>query len=103
MRLVGVICTLAVMAGAYFFFVKPALDTTSDAVNKFSEPFNGINEQIDRAQDQAEAAQQQALQQGQPGGANGVNLSKLQQCMSKASATRNTAAVQKCARKYGAR
>jgi F0F1-type ATP synthase membrane subunit b/b' len=60
--LIKVLTTVAILAAIYFFFVKPALDTTENLGNQFSPS-------IDRAINQAEKAARQAQQQA-PGAQN---------------------------------
>jgi F0F1-type ATP synthase membrane subunit b/b' len=96
LRLVGLIVTVATMAAAYFFFVKPVLDTTNDTIHSFSDPINKALEQSQQAQNAATKLDQQASNGNQ--GAQ-VNLNKLQHCVAKAG--QNVNRLNACANRYG--
>jgi F0F1-type ATP synthase membrane subunit b/b' len=95
LKLVGLLVTVGVMAAAYFFFVRPAVDTTNNAINSFSEPINKALEQSQQAQDAATQLQGQAKNGNQ--GAQ-VNLNKLQNCVAKAN--QNVNKLNACANRY---
>ncbi len=96
LKLVGVLCTLAIMAGGYFFFLKPVLDTTSDSIDAFSDPINQALEQSEQAQDAANDLEDQA-DDGDKGAQ--VNLNKLQNCVQNAG--QNVGRLNACANKFG--
>jgi F0F1-type ATP synthase membrane subunit b/b' len=98
LRLVGLLCTLAVMAASYYFFVKPALETTTHAIDSVSEPIKQAQREAAQAQQQLE---QQAQQKGKQGGAQGtqVQIQKLQKCVRHARQSVNR--LQACANRYG--
>ncbi len=97
LRLVGVLCTVAIMAAAYFFFVKPTLDTTSKAIDSVSDPIREATQQAKEAQSQL---QQSANQQGGSAGKNTqIDIGKLQNCVQKAGQDVN--ALQACTAKFG--
>jgi len=95
LRLVGLICTVGVMAAAYFFFVRPAIDTTNNAISSFSDPINKALEQSQQATDAATQLQSQAENGNQ--GAQ-ADLNKLQKCVAKAG--QNVNKLNACANKY---
>jgi hypothetical protein len=41
--IIKVITTVAILAAVYFFIVKPALDTTNNAFDSFSDSFEGFD------------------------------------------------------------
>ena len=96
LRLVGLLVTVATMAAAYFFFVRPVLDTTSNTIDAFSEPINKALEQSEQAQNAATKLQSQAKNGNQ--GAQ-VDLNKLQRCVAKAG--QNVNRLNACANRYG--
>ncbi len=58
--LIKIITTVVILGAVYLFIVKPALDTTNNAFDSFSDSFNGFDElpgdiqsQIDDAFDTA--------------------------------------------------
>jgi F0F1-type ATP synthase membrane subunit b/b' len=93
LRLVGLLVTVGILAGVYFFVIKPATDTANKAIDSFSEP-------LKQAQEQAMAAQLQLRQDtktGQPGAQ--VDLNRLQRCVQKAHQDVNR--LQRCAERFG--
>jgi len=96
LRLVGLLVTVGILAGIYFFIVKPATDTANNAIDSFSEP-------LKQAQEQAAAAQLQLKQDansGGPGSKSDLNqLDKLQRCVQKAH--QNVEVLQRCAERFG--
>ena len=46
--LIKVITTVAILAAVYFFFVKPALDTTEDISNSFGSSFGDITDDFQK-------------------------------------------------------
>jgi F0F1-type ATP synthase membrane subunit b/b' len=84
------------MAAAYFFFVRPVLDTTNDAIDSFSEPINKALEQSQQAQDAANDLESQA-NNGDKGAQ--IDLNKLQRCVQKAG--QNVNRLNACANKFG--
>jgi F0F1-type ATP synthase membrane subunit b/b' len=95
LKLVGLLCTVGVMAAAYFFFVRPAIDTTNNAISSFSDPINKALEQSQQAQDAAQKLDKQAKNGNQ--GAQ-VNLNQLQRCVAKAG--QNVNRLNACANRY---
>ncbi len=93
LRLIGLVVTVGILAGVYFFIVKPATDTANNAIDSFSEP-------LKQAEEQAAAAQQTLQHQsktGQPGAQ--VDLNRLQHCVQKAH--QNVNRLQRCAERFG--
>ncbi|MGZ5342971.1 MAG: hypothetical protein ACXWEK_08045, partial [Solirubrobacterales bacterium] len=78
LRLVGLLVTAGVMAAAYFFFVRPVLDTTNNAFDSVSGSIKEATEQANQAQNQL----QQDAQNGDQG--SQLDLNKLQRCVQKA-------------------
>ena len=67
--LVKIATTIAVLAGVYFFIIKPTLDTTDKAIDRGFETSNAIQESvtenIEAARKQSERAQRRAQRQTQ--------------------------------------
>ena len=81
------------MAAAYFFFVRPVLDTTNNALDSFSGS-------IKEATKQAEQAQNQLQKDANNGDAGSqIDLNKLQRCVQKAG--KNADRLQACADRFG--
>jgi F0F1-type ATP synthase membrane subunit b/b' len=93
LRLVGLLVTVATMAAAYFFFLRPVLDTTGNAINSISEPLK----QAERQANQAQAQLKQDANQGDQG--SQIDLNRLQRCVEKAGQDVNR--LQACANRYG--
>jgi F0F1-type ATP synthase membrane subunit b/b' len=93
---------VAILAAAYFFIVKPALDTTEDISNNvndsISQSFNGFDDLqpgIQQSVRQAEKLQEQAQQAS----ADQIKrANKLLDCISDASGDVN--AIQRCNTKF---
>ena len=97
--------TVGILAAAYFFIVKPVLDTTetissetNQSIQKSFENsgFNEIDVTLENVNRRVEKQLKQALKQSKQQG----DVSKLRVCMEKA--TGNVNRVRRCAKKYGA-
>ena len=102
--LLKVITTVAILAAAYVFIVKPALDTTeavsdniSESVNfeGFDDLDNSVQPQIEHAVKQAERLQENAQAAS---AAQISNANKLLNCISNAGG--NVNAIQRCNTKF---
>ena len=102
--LLKVITTVAILAAAYFFIVKPALDTTEEVSNNISESVNfdnfddlnnGVQPQIEHAVKQAERLQENAQAAS---AAQISNANKLLKCIQNAAGDVN--AIQRCNAKF---
>jgi hypothetical protein len=51
--LIKIVTTVAILAAVYFFFVKPALDTTENVSNSVNESIGDTFDQVNRATDNA--------------------------------------------------
>lgn len=51
--IIKLVTTVAILAAVYFFIVKPTLDTTNNAFDSFSEPFNNLPSSIQGTVDDA--------------------------------------------------
>jgi hypothetical protein len=101
LRLVGLLCTLAVLGAVYFLFVKPAMDTTNKAFNSVGFGGNngaGIEKQVEKTLKAARHQMNQSFQQGNTasGQATQVNITKIQNCVNRAHGNVNK--LQRCAR-----
>ncbi|HEY5976302.1 MAG TPA: hypothetical protein VIT85_00480 [Solirubrobacterales bacterium] len=103
--LIRLAVTVGILAAAYFFIVKPVLDTTetisseaNDSIQKSFESsgFDEIDVTLEKANRQVERQLNQALRQSKQQG----DLAKLRRCMERA--TGNVQRVQRCANRYGA-
>jgi hypothetical protein len=102
--LLKVITTVAILAAAYFFIVKPALDTTEAVSDNISESVNfdnfddldsSVQPQIEHAVKKAQKLQENA----QAASAAQINnANKLLNCISNASG--NVNAIQRCNTKF---
>lgn len=88
LRLVGAVCTVAVIAASYFFIVKPTLDTTGDVFDSVATPLQQVQEQVKEAQEQAQGGD----------GSTQVNIQGLQRCVQKAG--QNVKALQRCTARF---
>jgi hypothetical protein len=99
--------TVGILAAAYFFIVKPVLDTTetissetNDSIQKSFENsgFNGnkIDKTLENVNRQVERRLSQALKTSKRQG----DVNRLRTCMERA--TGNVNRVRRCANKYGA-
>jgi hypothetical protein len=102
--LLKVITTVAILAAAYFFIVKPALDTTesvshdiSNSVNfdNFDDLNSSVQPQIEHAVRKAEKLQESAQQASAD---QIANANKLLGCISDAGG--NVNAIQRCNTKF---
>jgi predicted PurR-regulated permease PerM len=93
LRVVGALCTVAVIAASYFFIVKPTLDTTGDVFDSVATPLQQVQEQVQEAQEQAEQAKAQG-----GGKSSQVNLERLQRCVQKAG--QNVNSLQRCTSRF---
>jgi hypothetical protein len=95
LRLAGLLVTVGILAGVYFFVIKPATDTANNAIDSFSKP-------LQQAEKQAALAQQQ-LQHGASLGGTGSQsdlnqLNKLQRCIQKAHQDVNR--LERCTKRF---
>ena len=86
--IIKIITTVVILGAVYLFIVKPALDTTNNAFESFSDSFNGfddlapdIQSQIDDAFDSSSTTSQ--LQDCIDNAVNGtnVNQNRLDRCI----------------------
>ena len=104
--LIKVITTVAILAAVYFFFVKPALDTTEDISNNVSNSigssFEGFDDLDDTVQPQiAHAVKKAEKLQENAQAASAAQIkdaNKLLNCISNASGDVN--AIQRCNTKF---
>jgi hypothetical protein len=97
--IIKIVTTVAILAAAYFFIVKPVLDTTDNAIDKAGQGFQSATQSANNAFDSAQtnAAVSRAesyassLQSNWPAAAR-----EVKQCI-KQSAGRGTRAAERCA------
>ncbi|MEO8091139.1 MAG: hypothetical protein ABI726_00340 [bacterium] len=58
--LIKIVTTVAILAGVYFFILKPTLDTTNDAIDRSFDAFSPAIEDAENAGPQIEKAIKQA-------------------------------------------
>lgn len=92
--LIKIITTVAILGAVYLFIVKPALDTTNNAFDSFSDSFNGfdnlpgqVQSQVDNALndvdvDQVNVGRLQSCIQGAVG-PNGANQNQIHRCLNR--------------------
>ncbi len=89
--LIKIITTVAILAAVYFFFVKPALDTTNEAFERFG--LDGLSETFDNLpadiQDQLDSALKGGTQS---------EATRLGDCVTRAG--QNTAKLERCAERF---
>jgi Tfp pilus assembly protein PilO len=102
---IRLLVTVGILAAAYFFILKPILDTTetissetNDSIQKSFENsgFDEIDVTLRNVNKRVEKQLNQALKQSKQHG----DVSKLRVCMEKASGNVNR--VRHCAKRYGA-
>ena len=95
--LLKIVTTVAILAAAYFFIVKPVLETTESVSNSFSESFDlgGVSSDVRKSVREAQkiADEQQASSEAQIDEAN-----KLLDCIGDADG--DVDAIQRCHRKF---
>ena len=102
--IVRLLVTVGILAAAYFFIVKPVLDTTETISSETNESiqksfenngFNEIDVTLENVNKRVEKQLNQALKQSKQHG----DLDKLRICMKKA--VGDVDRVKRCANKYG--
>jgi type II secretory pathway component PulM len=95
--LLKIVTTVAVLAAAYFFIVKPVLETTENVSSSFNESFDlgGVSSDVRKSVKEAQelAEEQQADSQAQIDEAN-----KLLDCIGEASG--DVSEIERCNRKF---
>src|SRR5215203_6012594 len=103
--IIRLLVTVGILAAAYFFIVKPVLDTTetissetNDSIQKSFESsgFDEIDVTLQNVNRRVERQLQQSLKASKAQG----DVDELRRCMEKATPDVNR--VRRCAKKYGA-
>jgi hypothetical protein len=97
--LIKIITTVAILGAVYLFIVKPALDTTNNAFDSFSESFNGFENLPGHVQTQIDNALQDT-------DVDTVNVGRLQDCIqntlnTNADVAANQNRIDRCLRRFG--
>ena len=101
--IVRLLVTVGILAAAYFFIVKPVLDTTetissetNDSIQKSFESsgFDEIDVTLENVNKQVERQLQQSLNASKQQG----DVAKLRRCVERASGNVNR--IKRCARRY---
>jgi hypothetical protein len=86
--IIKIVTTVAILAAVYLFIVKPALDTTNNAFDSFSDSFGGfddlsgdIQSQVDDAFDSTNDTQrlEECINRAIDG--SGANENRIQRCV----------------------
>ena len=96
--LIKVVTTVAILAAAYFFIVKPVLNTTESAFDSVGTGIEGFNDLGPNLQDSIREAQNLAEEQQASSDAQIKEANKLLNCISEASGDVNE--IQKCNAKF---
>ena len=97
--LIKIITTVVILGAVYLFIVKPALDTTNNAFDSFSESFNGFDNLPGHVQTQIDNALGDT-------DVDTVNVGRLQNCIQSAvninaDAGANQNRIDRCVRRFG--
>ncbi len=95
--IIKIVTTVAILAAAYFFILKPVLDTTEDTIGRgfdaFDQSFDGFDQLPNQIQDQVNRAVEQS------GGSE-----RLQRCIERAldgAGAPDTGRVDRCVDRFG--
>jgi len=97
--LIKIITTVVILGAVYLFIVKPALDTTNNAFDSFSDSFNGFDNLPGQFQTQIDDALGDT-------DVDTINVGRLQNCIQdavniNADAAANQNRVDRCLRRFG--
>lgn len=88
-----IVTTVAILAAAYFFIVKPILDTTEDTFNTAFDSFDGFGDLPTQIQDDIDDALGQA---------NGTDATRLSECIQRAiDDGANRGRIDRCLNRFG--
>ena len=96
--LLKVITTVAILAAAYFFIVKPVLDTTESAFESVSPAFEGFEDVGPSIRDSFRDAQRIQRRQEASSSAQIEEANKLLDCITGANG--DVAVIQRCNQKF---
>jgi hypothetical protein len=93
--LIKIITTVVILGAVYLFIVKPALDTTNNAFDSFSDSFNGFEDLSDNTRSEIKQSIQGL-------DAENVNVPALQDCITHAiNAGGNQNRIDRCLNRFG--
>jgi hypothetical protein len=94
--LIKIITTVVILGAVYLFIVKPALDTTNNAFDSFSDSFNGFDNLPGQVQSQVDDALNDV-------NTDDVNVSRLQNCIQGAIGSNgaNQDRIDRCLNRFG--
>jgi hypothetical protein len=94
--LIKIITTVAILGAVYLFIVKPALDTTNNAFDTFSDSFNGFDNLPGQVQSQVDDALEDV-------NTDDLNVGRLQDCIQRAIGPNgaNQNQVDRCLNRFG--
>ncbi len=97
--LIKIITTVVILGAVYLFIVKPALDTTNNAFDSFSDSFNGFDNLPGQVQSQVDNALDDA-------NTDDLNVGALQDCITHAvnvggNGSANQNRIDRCLNRFG--
>ena len=96
--LLKILTTVAILAAAYFFIVKPVLDTTDNAINRGFEQFDNFGELTPNVQQSIRQAERLREQQAASSAAQVEEANKLLKCITDAAG--NVTVIQRCNQRF---
>ena len=96
--LIKVVATVAILAAAYFFIVKPVLNTTENVSNSVGGAFQGLDDVGPNVRESVREAQKIADQQQADSQAQIDEANKLLECIGDAEGDVNQ--IQRCNQKF---
>lgn len=96
--LLKVLTTVAILAAAYFFIVKPVLDTTDNAINRTFDSIEGFDDFSPGVQKSVRKAERLQARQQAASAAQVEEANKLLGCITDAAG--NVAVIQRCNQRF---
>ena len=96
--LLKILTTVAILAAAYFFIVKPVLETTDNAINRGFDQFENFDDFSPNVQKSVRKAQKLQEQQAASSSAQIDEANKLLDCITDASG--DVAQISRCNQKF---
>ena len=95
--MIKVVTTVAILAAAYFFIIKPVLDTTEDTIGRSFDAFEGSFDGFDQLPNQIQDQVNRAVEQS-------GSSDRLQRCIERAldgAGAPDTGRVNRCVDRHG--
>ncbi|HEX6115646.1 MAG TPA: hypothetical protein VFY99_01005 [Solirubrobacterales bacterium] len=96
--LLKILTTVAILAAAYFFIVKPVLETTDNAINRGFDQFENFDELSPNVQQSVRKAERLQAQQAASSAAQIDEANKLLDCITDAEG--NVTVIQRCNQRF---